>query len=110
MKHLTFILIIGLIFILGCDEQDELEGVQMYFIETQCGDAWGFLKNNEDLSIVKNYLEKQDVFVYAISREDYDANGIHCRACSCPSGWKIIIRVRESDAGAAEAIGFVTIN
>ncbi len=106
MKHLTLILFFGFIFLLSCNDQNESEGIQMYFIETQCGDVWGILKKSEDLSIIKNYLEKQDVFTYGISREDYDVNGIHCNACSCPSGWIIIIRIPESDIEKAKEIGF----
>lgn len=101
-------LLIALILLACCTKEEDPNGMQMIFFETQCANPWGTSQNGEEyLSHVKQYLEQKGVQVNAISREDYDSNGIHCNACFCPSGWMIVIRLPEDDMEKAEQIGFV---
>ena len=80
----------------------------MEFIETQCSNPWDILPVNDNyLLTIHQYLNDNGIKVLSISIELTDeGNGIHCEACSCPSGRIIVIRTLDDDIEAAEQLGF----
>lgn len=101
-----FIILILLLF-QSCDDKENEPGIIVEFVETQCSNPWSALPGSDNyLFEVHQYLNNADIEIFSISIENVNGSGIHCNACNCPSGRKIIIRIAEKDIKKAENIGF----
>ena len=79
----------------------------MKFAETYCANPWSTLPGNENyLFEVHQYLNNTGIENFSIAIESINNGGIHCEACNCSSGRKIIIRIAKEDVKKAEDIGF----
>ena len=108
-KYILIALTFGFAFFFGCKDEIEKPGIKMEFNETQCSNPWKNALPGTDnyLFTVHQYLNDNGIDVYSISIELIDGgNGIHCDACSCPSGRKIVIRIPDANIEVAQQLGF----
>ena len=108
MNKQFLIFLILLPFVLQCcEDTDNESGIKMEFYESQCSNPWDVLPGNENyLFEVQRYLSDAGIEIYSISVKNINEGEIHCEACNCSSGRKIIIRIPEEDKEEAENIGF----
>ncbi|MBT3382664.1 MAG: hypothetical protein HN778_06420 [Prolixibacteraceae bacterium] len=109
MKYLLFVLILSLVFITGCSEDNNL--VEMDIVETGCMNPWDrfYTETDNYFEEIKEYLGSEGIWVKHVSSQQYYYIGPGCEACFCPTGNLIIIQIKDTDIGKAEEIGFSLI-
>ena len=76
-----------------------------YFNETGCHNPWGHVEHGTTEAAVVLFLDEKDIPVYEIRTEVY-SEGPFCMACTCPTGRRIHVRIRESDMKKIQKLGF----
>ena len=123
MKKITpYGLIIILIFIAGCNVQNQSnptqsKQVRMQINPVQClGNPWerdwlnshsndyNLYKNSNEFDVIKDYYKKQGIVIFDVRKER--TMEIVCDACSCPRGDTIYVSISDSDAGKMLNLGF----
>jgi hypothetical protein len=104
------LIIIFLVFVLAnCSKEDDF--IKMSINETSCANEWDifYTGSNDYTDAVIEYLEKENIIVYSVTRKVYD-NGPFCDACNCSTGRIIIIKINPSDLSKTETLGFSLVN
>lgn len=86
--------------------------VQVFWNETQCSDPWqaevGSGSDEDTAKALAKYLVENNIEVFSIHFVEVDSDLITCRACNCPSGKRIAIRIASEDLDAATELGFIS--
>jgi hypothetical protein len=107
---MRFILIAACLFLLlpSCRHSSccEMPLTEMVRMQTQCADAWGYGKdNNETVTILSKYLSQKQIIPSKIELQSTWAEVV-CNACTCSRGFVFHVWVQSQYVSGLTAQGF----
>jgi len=110
---MKFRLLITLLLLItyGCNNEDDSNGDEKMLLwnQTKCSDPWntGANDSNEETEIaVIAYLESRKVTVLNLAFDTNSPLDTACEACTCGTGQRIIVDVKNLDVSKMEELGF----
>jgi len=106
MRNVALILLLAAIslLILSCEDMLSRK-TWAYFNETGCHNPWGIVEKDQVEPAVVSFLDEKGIPVFDIRTEIY-SEGPFCMACTCPTGRRVHVLIRESDSKEIQRLGF----